>query len=129
MQRFGGQGQIGLAGSALADSIIVRVIATTGTPVPGVSVRFVTSTPGAVVDPATVITRPDGTARASWKLGPDPGAQTAIASVDQIPNPVTFDAMALPLPGAGRLRLGDSRNDLAGEHVRLYSPRSGGVVR
>jgi hypothetical protein len=96
MQRFGGQGQIGTVRQALGDSLSVRVITTTGTPVSGISVRWATSSPGATMSPVSNNTAPNGIARSRWTLGQLAGPQFASATVDQISSPVNFEATARP---------------------------------
>jgi hypothetical protein len=78
-----GDNQSGAPGSALPDSLEVRVLDNAGLPVPGQTVTFAleTETPGAQVSPETATSRSDGTARALWVLGATSGVQRVIARV------------------------------------------------
>ncbi len=78
-----GDNQSGAPGSALPDSLEVRVLDNAGLPVPGQLVTFAleTDAPGAEVSPETATSRSDGIARALWVLGRTSGVQRAVARV------------------------------------------------
>jgi alpha-tubulin suppressor-like RCC1 family protein len=80
------------AGTAVADSLAIRVVDKHGNAVPGVAVTFAAANGGSV-SPATGVTRADGTARAQWTLGPATGPQTATATAAGLPA-ITFTAAA-----------------------------------
>jgi alpha-tubulin suppressor-like RCC1 family protein len=90
----GATSRTGTAGTAVADSLTVRVVDRDGNGVPGVTVAFA-APDGGSLSPATATTRADGTARAQWTLGPAAGQQTATATVAGLPA-VTFTAAAGP---------------------------------
>jgi hypothetical protein len=64
-----GDGQTGPAGSALADSLGVRVRDARGHPVVGATVTWSVLRGGGTVSPAQATTNADGVARARWTLG------------------------------------------------------------
>ncbi len=80
-----GDNQSGVPGSALPDSLEVRVLDNAGLPVPGQTVTFAleTEAPGAQVSPETATSGSDGTARALWVLGATSGTQRVVARVDR----------------------------------------------
>jgi hypothetical protein len=90
----GATSRAGVAGTAIADSLAIRVVDKYGNGVPGVAVAFAAANGGSV-SPATATTRADGTARAQWTLGPATGPQTATATAAGLP-PITFTAAAGP---------------------------------
>lgn len=63
-----GQGQSGTLGSALADSLVVRLVDRTGAPVPGQRVTWSTSD-GSTLSAAETTTGDDGRAAVRWTLG------------------------------------------------------------
>jgi Bacterial Ig-like domain (group 1) len=89
LQLVSGGGQSGVAGMALAQSVVVRAVSNDGTVVPGVPISFVASGNGSPT-PATTVTSATGLAQTIWKLGSAGGAQTltitssAIASAQAI---------------------------------------------
>lgn len=94
IEPFGGDGQTGAAGSALATPLTVAVTDGSGNAVPGVSVSW-TAQGGGSVSSATSKTGSDGHASVTRVLGPQLGQQTTIASVSGLQgSPVTFVATA-----------------------------------
>ncbi|MFP4622845.1 MAG: hypothetical protein ACOCVZ_05265 [Gemmatimonadota bacterium] len=77
----GGDGQRGLTGVPLPDSTVLRVTDDRGRPMAGVEVTWAAE-PDDRVSPSAVATDLDGTARALWTLGPEPGVDTLVARVD-----------------------------------------------
>jgi hypothetical protein len=78
-----GNGQVGLAGAALAQPLVVRVVDGGGAPISGVQVAFqVTEAPGTGtgIDPATATTAADGTAQTVLTLGDTNGVVKVSAS-------------------------------------------------
>lgn len=73
-----GGGQVGLAGAALAQPVVVRVADGFGNPVPGVDVAF--SVASGSVGSATATTDANGRASTTWTLGPSPATQQLTAS-------------------------------------------------
>ena len=76
-----GGGQEGMAGSALAEAVVVRVDDGGGSPVAGATVTFSAAEGHGYADPATAATDADGLAATTWTLGDAAGAQTLTASV------------------------------------------------
>ena len=81
--KINGDNQKGLPGSALAESLAVKVTDRQGDPVSGLRVAFSldTDAPGGQVSPAQARTGSDGLARARWVLGAGGGPQAVVARV------------------------------------------------
>ena len=75
-----GDGQQGVPGYVLAESLEVRVTDADGVPIAGARVDWTTSDRDAEISPAVGTTDAAGLARAAWRLGRDDGTQTATAS-------------------------------------------------
>src|SRR3990172_2301125 len=71
------------AGSQLANPIVVKVVASDGVPIPGVTVSF--SVGSGSVTPASATTASDGTAQTRWTLGSNVGQQTLNVSATGLP--------------------------------------------
>ncbi len=76
-----GGGQEGMAGSTLAETVVVRVDDAGGSPVAGATVTFAAAEGHGTADPAAADTDADGLAATTWTLGDAAGAQTLTASV------------------------------------------------
>jgi hypothetical protein len=100
VEPVGGDGQVGLVGQPLSDSLVVLVKDTRDEPMPGVAVGWTVVGGGSVSQPGTV-TGSDGRAAVQRVLGGDTGAQTTTATVPNIP-PAVFTATA-QAPTAARL--------------------------
>jgi hypothetical protein len=79
LQLVSGNNQVAAVGSALADSLVVRVTDDRGNPVAGVEVQWAVDGGGSI-SPASVSSGADGTAAAERVLGNASGPQTAQAS-------------------------------------------------
>jgi hypothetical protein len=78
-----GNEQTANAGSSVATAPAVRVRNAGGSPVPGIAVEFVVSAGGGSVLAGRVVTDARGLANAgSWMLGPIPGTNVLLASID-----------------------------------------------
>jgi hypothetical protein len=88
-----GDGQSGIVGTALAQPLAVRVIASDELGVRGVAVRFIADL--GVVSDSIAITDSLGEASTYWTLGTLVGAQTARATVPLLSDTVTFGATGL----------------------------------
>gem|GEM_PF-1271408 len=109
----GGDGQLGAAGTALADSITVRATDALGNPVPGVVVTFAV-TGGGSLSGSRVTTSEQGTARVRLTLGRQAGTATVTATAEGAP-PVTFTARAAAGPAASIVpQAGDDQSAAAG---------------
>jgi hypothetical protein len=114
-----GDGQSGVAGALLSDSIAARVEDRFKNPVPGVSVQWSAGAAHGTLSPATRITAADGIARAAWTLGLTVGQpQSAIADVTGLTR-ATVRATARP-PSDARLSMvaGDQQRGGRGATLR-----------
>jgi Bacterial Ig-like domain (group 1) len=92
-----GNAQAGPTLTALTNPLVVLVTDSTGNPVSGVTVNWVTS--NGSVSPASSTTNASGLASTSWTLGSTGGAQSVTASVGAL-SPVSFSATAAAPPGS-----------------------------
>lgn len=106
-----GTGSSGLVGNFNAARPTVRLTDANGHPVAGIPVTFDVASGGGTVASlspalglagslagATAVTDFDGRAvLGAWRLGPDPGAQSVVASAEGLA-PITFTAVAEPIP-------------------------------
>jgi hypothetical protein len=76
-----GDGQSGLAGAALEDSLVAKVVDAQDRGLSGVRVAFVPGTAGSEVAPDTVLTDANGEAATQWVLGGPAGSQVVDANV------------------------------------------------
>ena len=86
-------GQFGLVGLELTDSIVVIVKDVNGNGVAGRTVLWTIATGGGTVNPTTSTTDTDGKAFTRWTLGPTAGTNTVNAASANL-TPVTFTATA-----------------------------------
>jgi adhesin/invasin len=91
---FGGDRQNGTVGEALGDSLVVKVTDRFGNPVNGTTVTW-SAEGGGTVDPAESVTAPDGRAGTQRVLGPQPTTYFTIATVNGLPEGVTFMSTGL----------------------------------
>src|SRR3954471_10072279 len=92
-----GMDQTGVVGSALADSLTVRVTNSQGNPAPNVTVTWSVLSGDGTVSPGSSITDANGVASALFTLGPAEGQQQAQAAVAGLTgSPVIFTATAAP---------------------------------
>jgi adhesin/invasin len=91
---FRGDRQNGTVGEALGDSLVVKVTDSFGTPVAGTRVTW-SAEGGGSVDPAESMTASDGRAGTVRVLGPQPTTYFTVATVDGLPDPVTFMSTGL----------------------------------
>jgi Big-like domain-containing protein len=94
LELVSGNNQVAAVGSALADSLVVRVTDALGNPVAGVEVLWAVAGGGSI-SPASVSSGADGTAAAERVLGNTSGSQTAQASAVGLGS-VTFTQTAEP---------------------------------
>ena len=111
-----GNEQVGPAGAALGEPVIVRVLDSDDQPVPDHEVTFVIASGGGSVGPEAVTTDANGLASATWTLGGTAGAQglkaRTIKGGDGGPLEVSFTATALA--GSGSVLAGVSGDDQIG---------------
>jgi hypothetical protein len=89
-----GGGQVGEAGSVLAQPLAVRVTSSSGSPVEGSIVNFAVGQASGTVAAASVATNSDGVASTTWTVGTSVGSNldTVYASVSGITAPAVFTA-------------------------------------
>ena len=91
---FRGDRQNGTVGEALGDSLVVKVTDRFGNPVGGTVVSWSAEGSG-TVNPAESITATDGRAGTIRVLGPQPTIYFTVATVDGLPDAVTFMSTGL----------------------------------
>lgn len=102
-----GDGQIGVEGAPLADSLVVRVVDQFGNAVEGASVDFTVVSGGGSMSPTTVASDAAGQAASEWTLGATTGTQDAGAAVDGFN--VAFTATATSAPANVAVFAGDNQ--------------------
>src|SRR5512144_539180 len=132
LELVSGDNQTAAVGSALADSLVVRVTDDLGNPVAGIEVQWA-ATGGGSISPASVPSGADGRAAAERVLGNTSGAQGAQASSPGIGS-VTFTQTATPAnPTSLLLVAGDAQTGAVGAAlpdsltVRLVDDNGNGV--
>jgi len=85
------------AGTLLPTPVVLRVLASDGTPVAKVPVSFNVTQGGGSVDPATAMSDANGEVKAKWTLGPNSQVQTLSASAPGV-EAITLSALGV-LPG------------------------------
>ena len=98
----------GAAGTALRDSMTVRVTDAFGNPLGGVPVVWAVTAGAGSVSPDTTVTDSAGVAKAQWTLGPAPGKHAATAAASGLPQ-VIFAATVAPGIAARLERAGGDR--------------------
>jgi hypothetical protein len=88
-----GQGQTAKAGTALINSILIRVTGGANVPIPNQTVTFSVTSGGGSFAPATGVTNALGELSVKWTLGPVLGAQTASIATGILPS-ITLMAVA-----------------------------------
>ncbi len=124
-----GAGQRGLPDERLLQPVVVKVLGTDDQPIPMSRVVFSPGEGHGLVDPDTVLTGSNGTARTDWTLGPNVGVQTLTATVSgrsiEIDAEATdvgavFDSLFAP---PDESELATIRNDWAGRDVSAFGAR------
>jgi hypothetical protein len=92
-----GADQEGPAGGELSESLVVRLVDTSGAGVEGRQVEWVVLLGGGQTDPDTSTTDADGFAWTRWTLGREPGANAIRAMVPEV-GFVTFSAVGTEAP-------------------------------
>jgi hypothetical protein len=75
-----GNNQSGKAGSALPVQIVLRVVGSSNTPIPGVPVSLTVTSGGGSINPATSTTNANGEITVRWTLGNQTGLQNIQAA-------------------------------------------------
>lgn len=90
-----GDGQKGIVRQVLAQPVVVKVTASDGLGVLGVSVAFSVASGGGSVANASVVSDANGIASTTWTLGASVGEQTVTATATGLTgSPITFKATA-----------------------------------
>jgi hypothetical protein len=98
-----GNGQSGLAGTALANPLVVIVKDASGNPVSGVGVSFSVTSGGGSLSATSALTGSDGKASTFLTLGSVAGANTVTAQASGLAgSPVTFSATGVVLGSISR---------------------------
>lgn len=98
-----GSAQRALAGEALPQQLIVRILSKRGRAVPGASVRFRAEDGAGATDSSNVVSDSLGRARAHWTLGTIPGRQRLFVSVDHVDSALIVAAEAEPVAANTRV--------------------------
>ena len=118
VQMVRGDDQVGPAGAALPDPLIVRLVDAGGNGIPNRAVLWVLRSGGGGVTPTTGTTDAEGYASAEWTLGSEPGLNSVEAQVPDVGS-VIFTATVTGTPGTGSIELvaGDNQQVTAGTQV------------
>lgn len=113
-----GNGQTGVAGSALPTALGVSVKDSSGLAVPGASVSWAVVAGGGSVTPTTSLTDSAGLATTTWTLGAAPGANRVIATSGTLAA-VAFDATATTAVTASVIVTSPTLSPYEGDSVQL----------
>lgn len=89
--------QRAIAGAAVPQRVVVRVLSKRARPVANASVRFRAEDGAGTPDPSVGSTDSDGRVRAAWTLGAMPGRQRLYVSVDHVDSALVVVAEAEPV--------------------------------
>lgn len=104
------------AGTRLAQPLVVHVTSELGQPAAGVIVHFAIQNGQGHVEPASAHADLHGDAKATWTLGPLPGRQHLVATVEGLDSTLMVTAEAEPVPANTHYAwLGDALEGRAGE--------------
>ena len=91
--QISGDNQNGVIGEVLSSPFVVEVRDQDGTPLEGVTVMFAVTGGSGMLNVTTAVTDANGLTETTLTLGNTPGANTVLATVDGITQPVTFNAV------------------------------------
>ena len=97
LQAVSGDDQRGLAGAALPQPLVVRLVSRRGRPMEGAIVRVRSADGSGAATPDSASTDRDGKARFRWSLGDHPGRQTLVVGADQLDSTLAVVAEADPV--------------------------------
>jgi Bacterial Ig-like domain (group 2) len=110
-----GGAQTAPAGTALAQPVVARVLASDGVGAAGVTVSFAVTTGGGSVTPASAVSAADGSVSASWKLGSLVGAQAlSVSATGLAGSPLAVSATALATTPSKLSLVAQPANGVAG---------------
>ena len=115
LELVAGGDQRAVAGAAVPQRIVVRVLSKRARPVANASVRFRAEDGAGMPDPSVGSTDADGRVRAAWTLGAMPGRQRLYVSVDHVDSALVVVAEAEPVAtNTKAAQIGDSPTAIAG---------------
>jgi hypothetical protein len=114
-----GGGQTGVAGSTLAQPLVVEVRASDNLPVAGANVAFRSITPTGSVATATAVTDASGRASTTMKLPPAAGTYQFEASSGALPAVTVSETATAAQPAAIAIVSGDQQADSVGKVLTL----------
>ncbi len=118
LEAVAGNGQLGVAGRALAAPLVVEANDAGGQPIANVSLQFSVSQGGGQVDPQERTTDSQGRASVTYTLGPNPGAaQQVTVSASGSNASASFTATATVAPTAMNAAAGSGQSAEAGVAV------------
>jgi hypothetical protein len=118
LEAVAGNGQLGVAGRALAAPLVVEANDASGQPIANVTLQFSVSQGGGQVDPQERTTDSQGRASVTYTLGPSPGAaQQVTVSASGSDESATFTATATVAPAAMNAAAGSGQSAEAGVAV------------
>ena len=115
--RVAGNGQKGVVGTTLPDSLVVRVVDDSARPVSGVLVRWAMIGGGGVLHPDSSVTDTAGLAASALTLGPAAGLNTVSASAGATLSATFTDTATAGTAAAMTKAAGDSQTVAAGTAV------------
>ncbi len=113
-----GNGQVGVAGQALAAPVQVRILGSDAQPLPGASVTFTVTTGGGSVSPASATTDANGLASTSWTLGKTAGNNVLTVAAGTASTTIAASGVA-SRPGSVSGVTGDNQTAAANTAVTL----------
>lgn len=129
-----GGAQSAPAGAALSDSVRLRLLATDGLGIAGVTLSLAVTTGGGSISPASLVTDANGRASLAWRLGSLVGAQSVTASATGVSNLVIAATAGDPPLVAAQLVITQHPNpvQVVGQNVtpalRVEARDVGGVL-
>ena len=119
LQMVSGGTQVGVAGTALAAPVVIRLLDTRDQPVANAEVEFLVTGSDGAVTPPQARTGADGTAQAVWTLGATAGEQKLRVSGAGGTLVISATAAATPTATVLQKTGGDAQTALAGAELPL----------
>jgi len=113
-----GNGQVGVAGQALAAPVQVRVLGSDNQPLPGAAVTFTVTTGAGTVSPANATTDANGLASTTWTLGKTAGNNVLTVASGTASTTIAASGVA-SRPGSVSGVTGDNQTAAANTAVTL----------
>jgi hypothetical protein len=110
-----GNNQSGVAGTALADALVVKIADQYGNPLVGVAVSFAITAGSGTLSAPSALTNSSGQAQVTLTLGTTAGTVTVNATISGVATPATFTATATPgSPASLAIVSGNSQTAIGG---------------